>query len=69
MATSTTEAEVISAPSCAQDAAFCRKFADELGFQQSKPTILEEDNNGCLSVFELSQVGPLSSTLRFVSGL
>ena len=57
LATSTTEAELISAASCAQDVAFCRKLADELGFKQTKPTILWEDNNG---LFELSsQVRPL----------
>jgi hypothetical protein len=50
LATSTTEAELISVSSCAQDVAFCRKLADELGFKQTKPTILWEDNNGCLSL-------------------
>jgi hypothetical protein len=32
-----------------QDVAFCRKLVNELGFKQTKPTILWEDNNGCLS--------------------
>ncbi len=50
LATSTTEAELISAASCAQDVAFYRKFANELGFVQTKPTILLEDNKGCLSL-------------------
>ena len=50
LATSTTEAELISAASCAQDVAFCRKLANELGFVQTKPTILWEDNKGCLSL-------------------
>ena len=49
LATSTTEAELISAASCSQDVAFCRKLANELGFTQTKPTVLWEDNNGCLS--------------------
>ncbi len=43
--------------SCVQDVSFCRKLTDELGFKQTKPTILWEDNNG---LFELSsQVRPL----------
>jgi hypothetical protein len=45
-----TEVELISAESCDQDVAFCRKLADELGFKQTKPSILWEDNNGCLSL-------------------
>ena len=40
LATSTTEAELISAASCSQDVAFCRKLANELGFTQTKPTVL-----------------------------
>ncbi len=50
LATSTTEAELISAARCAQDVTFCRKLANELGFVQTKPTILWEDNTGCLSL-------------------
>ena len=48
--TSTTEAELISVARCSQDVAFCRKLAYELGFMQTKPTVLWEDNNGCLSL-------------------
>ncbi len=33
LATSTTEAELISVAGCAQDVAFCRKLVDELGFK------------------------------------
>jgi hypothetical protein len=50
LATSTTEAELISAASCAKDVAFCKKLANELGFVQTKPSILWEDNKGCLSL-------------------
>ena len=50
LGTSTTETELINVTSCVQDVAFCRKLADELGFKQTKPTILWEDNNGCLSL-------------------
>ena len=50
LATSTTEVELISAASCAQDVAFCRKLANELGFVQTKPTILWEDNKRLFSL-------------------
>jgi len=50
LGTSTTETELINVTGCAQDVAFCRKLADELGFKQTKPTILWEDNNDCLSL-------------------
>jgi hypothetical protein len=36
LATSTTEAELISAPSCCQDVAFCRKLANGIGVMQTK---------------------------------
>ncbi len=39
LATSTTGFELISAASCSQDVAFCRKLANELGFMQTKPTL------------------------------
>ena len=32
--------------------AIMRKLANELGFLQTKPTVLWEDNNGCLSVVQ-----------------
>ncbi len=50
LATSTTEAELISDASCAQGVAFCRRLANELGFVQAKPTILWEGNTGFLSL-------------------
>ena len=50
LTTSTTEAVVISAARCSQDVAFCRKLGNELGFTQTKPTVLWEDNDGCLSL-------------------
>jgi hypothetical protein len=53
LATSTTEAELISDASCSQDVAFCRKLANELGFMQTKTTVLWEDNNGFLSLVRI----------------
>ncbi len=37
-----------SEASCAQDVVFCEKLTDEMGFNKTKPTILWEDNNGCM---------------------
>jgi hypothetical protein len=48
--TSTTGAELISVTGYVQNVSICRKLADELGFKQTKPTILWEDNNGCLNL-------------------
>jgi hypothetical protein len=48
LATSTTEAELISAASCAQDVAFCRKLTNELGFRTNKAYHSLKDNKGCL---------------------
>ena len=50
LATSTTEDELISAAGCSQDVAFCRKLANGIGVMQTKPTVLREDSNGCLSL-------------------
>jgi hypothetical protein len=62
LATSTTEAELISAASCSQDVAFCRKLANGIGVMQTMPTVLREDNNGCLS-FEFGSARKASHTL------
>jgi hypothetical protein len=45
IATSSTEAELISAAYCAPEVAFLRKLAQEVGFVQVSPTIIFEDNN------------------------
>ena len=50
LATSSTEAELISAAHCAAEVAFLRKLAEELGFHQVSPTIIYEDNNGCIAL-------------------
>jgi hypothetical protein len=48
--TTSTEAELISAAHCAAEVAFLRKLAEELGFHQVSPTIIYEDNNGCIAL-------------------
>ena len=50
IATSSTEAELISAAYCAAEVAFIRKLAQELGFVQVSPTIIFEDNNGAIAL-------------------
>ena len=50
LATSSTEAELISAAHCAAEVAFLRKLAEELGFNQVSPTVIYEDNNGCIAL-------------------
>ena len=50
IATSSTEAELISAAYCSAEIAFLRKLAQELGFAQVSPTITFEDNNGAMAL-------------------
>ena len=45
IATSSTEAELISVAYCAAEIVFLRNLAQELGFVQLSPTIIFEDNN------------------------
>ena len=52
LALSTAEAEMIALCCCAQEAAFCRKLANELGFMQLSPTPIYEDNLGVKSIPE-----------------
>ena len=52
LALSTSEAELISVASCAQEVNFCRKLATELGFIQPGPTPIAEDNTGSIALLE-----------------
>ena len=45
---SSTEAEYVSAGRCTQTVAWLRRLLDQLGFVQRKPTVLYEDNTGCI---------------------
>lgn len=45
---SSTEAEYVSAGRCTQTVAWLRRLLDQLGFIQRKPTVLYEDNTGCI---------------------
>jgi hypothetical protein len=49
---STSEVELISVASCAQEVNFCRKLATELGFIQTGPTPIDEDNIGAITLLE-----------------
>ena len=50
LSTSSIETEMISVAHCATEVAFLRKLAEELGFIQVSPTIIYEDNNGCIAL-------------------
>jgi hypothetical protein len=52
LALSTSEAELISVASCAQEVNFCHKLAAELGFIQPAPTPIAEDNTGAIALLE-----------------
>jgi len=46
---SSTEAEYVAGSKAAQDAAYLRQILADLGFSQTEPTILYEDNEGCIA--------------------
>ena len=47
---STAEAEFIAAAEAAKDIIWLRNFLHELGFSQSLPTVLHEDNQACVAM-------------------
>ena len=52
VALSTTEAEYMAAAAAAQEAIWIRTILNELGFKQHGPTIIFEDNQGCIKLTE-----------------
>jgi hypothetical protein len=52
LALSTSEAELISVASCAQEVNFCRNLTTELGFIQPGLTPIAEDNTGAIALFK-----------------
>jgi hypothetical protein len=48
----TSEVELISVASCAQEVNFCRKLATELGFIQPGPTPIVQDITGSITLLE-----------------
>jgi len=54
VALSSTEAEYMAVSSAAQEAIFLRRLLDDLGFPQSGPTTIFEDNQGCIYLSENS---------------
>lgn len=52
LALSTAEAELIAICACATEIIYVRKLANELGFLQTKPTILYTDNQGAKALAE-----------------
>ncbi len=45
---SSTEAEYVAGSKAAQDAVYLRQLLKDLGFEQKEPTVLFEDNEGCI---------------------
>ena len=52
VALSSTEAEYMAACSATQEAIYLRRLLADLGFEQAGPTVLLEDNQGCIAFSE-----------------
>jgi len=50
VALSSTEAEYLAASAATKEALWLRKLLTECGYPQSKPTIIFEDNQGCIAI-------------------
>jgi hypothetical protein len=50
VALSSTEAEYMAASHATREAIWLRRFLDELGFQQTAPTLIYSDNQGCIAM-------------------
>ncbi|SGZ29597.1 BQ5605_C051g12550 [Microbotryum silenes-dioicae] len=50
IATSTTEAEILSASSATREAIWLRRLAGDVGIPQAQPTIIQEDNAACIQI-------------------
>ncbi|SCZ96816.1 BZ3500_MvSof-1268-A1-R1_Chr4-1g06749 [Microbotryum saponariae] len=50
IATSTTEAEILSASSATREAIWLRRLAGDVGIPQAHPTIIQEDNAACIQI-------------------
>ena len=50
VALSTTEAEYLSLSAGLQEALWLRQLLDELGYAQSEPTVMHQDNTGCIEL-------------------
>ncbi|SCV69644.1 BQ2448_2664 [Microbotryum intermedium] len=50
VATSTTEAEILSASSATREAIWLRRLVGDVGIPQSGPTVIQEDNAACIQI-------------------
>eukprot|EP00961_Rhodomonas_salina_P238255 3220222-Rhodomonas_salina.1 len=50
VAMSTAEAEFIAASRAAQEALYLRTMLRDLGYEQTEPTTIFEDNNACIAM-------------------
>ena len=56
ISTSTTEAEVVALTTAAQKTKYFRMFLAELGFTQSQPTVIYQDNNAAMRIVRSDKV-------------
>jgi len=52
VAISSSEAEYMALAAAVQDAIYLRQLMSDLGFEQSEPTTIYEDNQGCIALAE-----------------
>jgi hypothetical protein len=52
VALSSAEAEYMAVSAAVQDAIYLRKLFNDLGFEQREPTVIHEDNQGCIALTE-----------------
>ncbi len=52
VSTSTTEAEYVALCSAVKEAVWMRQLLLDIGYPQNRPTLISEDNNGCISLTE-----------------
>jgi hypothetical protein len=50
VALSSAEAEYMAACACVQEAIYLRQLLGDLGYEQEEPTIIYEDNQGCIAL-------------------
>jgi hypothetical protein len=50
VALSSVEAEYMAAAAAAQEAVYLRALLNDIGFTQTKPTVIYEDNTGCIAL-------------------
>jgi hypothetical protein len=58
VALSSTEAEYVALSLATRDVIWCRTFLRELGFEQTNPTVIYEDNDSCIKIANSPRKNP-----------